>query len=79
MARIAQDHGIFETLAASGEPVDVQSIAAASKLEPLVLEPILDYLCVQEMAKEVAPGRLEPTVLTHQLVAPLFRDAVTHL
>jgi hypothetical protein len=44
-----------------------------------VLEPIMDYLCSQGMARENEHGTYVPTNLTRLLTMPLFNDAVTHL
>lgn len=78
-ARIGQDRGIFAALADSPAGAQLDGLAAASRLPKGVLESVLDYLCTQGMATESSPGTFEATPLTHRLLAPLFKDAVTHL
>ena len=78
-ARIGQDRGIFEALARSQDGVQLDVLAQASGLQKGVLEAILDYMCTKGMGVEVAPGTYKATPLTHMLLVPLFKDAVTHL
>ncbi|CAN9271529.1 unnamed protein product [Alternaria alternata] len=77
-ARIGQDRGIFEALAKSQDGVQLDILAQASGLQKGVLEAILDYMCTKGMGVEVAPGTYKATPLTHMLLVPLFKDAVTH-
>ncbi|KAF7561618.1 hypothetical protein G7046_g2514 [Stylonectria norvegica] len=78
IARVAQDHRIYSTLAAASEPVELQRLSLVTGLGTRVLETIMDYLCTQNMAQEAEPGRYSATKLTHLLIVPLFQDAVTH-
>ncbi|KAM0542658.1 hypothetical protein ACHAPJ_012690 [Fusarium lateritium] len=77
-SRIAQEHRLFETLAATEESVDLATLVKISGLENRILESILDYLGTQNMVIEAEPGRFSATKLTHLLTVPLFQDAVTH-
>ncbi|KAJ4337248.1 hypothetical protein N0V95_008385 [Ascochyta clinopodiicola] len=77
-ARIGQDRGIFEALAKSPEGAALGDVARASGLPESVLESVLDYLCTQSMAREVQPRIYKASPLTHMLLIPRFKDAVTH-
>ncbi|GJN82284.1 hypothetical protein PLIIFM63780_005823 [Purpureocillium lilacinum] len=77
--RVAQEHKIFATLAASGkEPVGLGALQGATGLEIGVLESILDYLGTQDMVREVEVRKYAATKLTNLMLVPLFQDAVTH-
>lgn len=80
VARICQDRRVFATLAANENVAGVSSatLVTASGLQPSVLEPIMDYACVQGMAAEVSQGQYVATKLTHMLLVPVFVDGVTH-
>lgn len=67
-------------LAANQNSAGVSSatLATASRLEPVVLESIMDYACVQGMAAEVSRGQYVATKLTHTLLVPVFVNGVTH-
>lgn len=79
-ARICQGRGIFSTLAAGDGEEDgiaLDTLSAASGLQPGVLEAILDYACVQGMTAKVSRG-YAPTKLTRLLLVPVFVDGVAH-
>lgn len=78
-ARIGQDRGIFAALAKGQEGAELDSLVHTSQLPKGVLESFLDYACTQGMAVESSHGTYQATALTRMLLAPLFRDAVTHL
>lgn len=78
-SRIGQDRGIFKTLSASDEPISLRALSNATGVGPLILDPLVDYLCAQHMARQVAPGSFVATKLTHSLTEPLLMSAITHL
>lgn len=80
VARICQDCNIFAILAENQNSTGVSSatLATASGLEPVVLESIMEYACVQGMAAELSRGQYVATKLTHTLLVPVFVDGVTH-
>jgi hypothetical protein len=77
-ARIGQERDVFSTLV-SNDHVNIDDLSQAANLRSSVLEPIMNYLCSQGMARETEQGSYEATQLTRLLTAPLFNDAVTHL
>ncbi|OBT79128.1 hypothetical protein VF21_01729 [Pseudogymnoascus sp. 05NY08] len=77
-ARIAQEHNIFQTLIASDDPTSVTVLSEKTKINPVVLDILLDYLSTQFMVEEVSPQHYKATKLSNILVAPLFIDGVLH-
>ncbi|KFY63366.1 hypothetical protein V496_03995 [Pseudogymnoascus sp. VKM F-4515 (FW-2607)] len=78
-ARVAQEHNIFQTLVANkDEPTSVAVLAEKTKINPVILDILLDYLSTQFMVEEVSPQHYKATKLSNILVAPLFIDGVLH-
>lgn len=77
-SRIGQDRGVFKALASEG-PVSLSELSKITGVKPLILDPLVDYLCAQHMARQVAPDSFVATKLTHHLNEPLLTSAVTHL
>lgn len=76
-ARIGQDHNIFTTLAAADKPITLSVLSASTGMEIGVLESVMDYLCSQNMAREVKK-KFVATRLTHVLTNSLNRATFTH-
>lgn len=80
LSRIAQEHNIFQTLIANkDEPTSVTVLSEKTKINPVVLDILLDYLSTQFMVEEVSPQHYKATKLSNILLAPLFIDGVLHL
>lgn len=59
--------------------MSLAELSKATNLKPLILDPFVDYLCAQHMARQVAPGSFVATKFTHHLTEPLLTSAITHL
>ncbi|KAF5699041.1 O-methyltransferase family 2 [Fusarium mundagurra] len=76
--RIAQERGIFATIAQASGPVSFDDLQKISGLGTSVLASIMNYLCTQETAEEPAQGLYVASRLTPYMASPLFVDAVLH-
>jgi hypothetical protein len=78
-ARIGQDHGIFAALVEADGPVSLSELSDNNGLPSMVLESLLDYMCTQNMARQVGTELFSMGDITKALDEKLQRSAAIHL
>jgi hypothetical protein len=78
-ARIGQDHGIFAALVEADGPVSLSELSDSTGLPSMVLDSLLDYMCTQNMARQIGAELFTMGGITEALNEKLQRAAAIHL
>jgi hypothetical protein len=70
-ARIGQSRGIFDLLSSSTQPVELATLVDRTKLDPGILETLLEYMVTEGMAIKPAACHYSASRLTEILLSEL--------